>query len=626
MSVPLASEARWQRGRAGALLMAAGLAALALYLLSPALTSVHVEGFTAQIKLGAIAANAGLIDRANLTFPLHAEYFYVTRLGVVFLLQALMWVSGIKGDAVFVALTLLSFVLFTICTLAIARRYSKVGLLAAGAALLLTPGLPELAFHFHDNIVSAAFGLLSIVLLAPRRDAADGPGRGSVVRALLSGASIGLAILARTDAVLLLPVLAGFAWLDARRWPELILPGALVSAGILAAFAVSYLLSGATVLQAVQVAQFFDSLNVGHRRTLVLASAFILFFGLPMIALLPVSMAQSLRESTVKQALVLVALPLLLLAYMALHAAEPRQFYPLLAPFIAIHGGRGLERFRGALASRQGLLFWAAAAWVAVTAVVWLAPPVFVPVWEGPRAVVGRIWSPPLWFRWQDAIAATLDDVDGLVGTVDRLPRAAVITAQSNTEHYVRLRLWERGYQPLRAYETVPGCTGGFEAWRRDGHEVILVRTENPHLMVHQRPDYTTALQLQRAFACPALFDATPAYVSDQGPHPDDDEIMAYLYAARPELAPATVSFGWPAGAVREVDRRLGRFRDRFKFVTYLNRTAPLTPEQLAGLSRVADRVVATRGDDTHGPAPSYDEFVAAFRRKFWRAGEPDGR
>lgn len=623
MSMPLASEAGWQRHRTGSLLMAAGLAALVLYLLSPALTAVHVEGFTAQIQLGAIAANAGLIDRANLVFPLQFEYFYLTKLGVVLLLQAMMRISGSTGDGVFRVLTALSFVLFVISTLAISRRHSRAGLLASGAALLLTPGLAELAFYFNDNVVSAASGMLGIALL-PRPGGTAAGSRRRVARGLLSGAALGFAIVCRTDAVLLLPVLAGFAWLEARRWPELILPGALVSAGILAAFAASYAISDTTVLQALQVARFFDGLHGGLRSKRTLAPAFFLFFGLPMLALLPISVAQGWREGTVKQALVLIVLPLLLLAYMVLHALETRQFYPLLAPFIAIHGGRGLQRLRGALATRRGPAFWAAAAWVAGTAFVWLAPPVLVPVKEGPRAVAGRMWSPLLWFQWQASVEANLDDIAALVDAADRLPRVAVIATEFSPDYYLRLRLWERGYRAVRAEEAVPGCVGGFEAWRRDGHELVLVRTENPHLMIRQPLDYLAALQLQRAFACPALFEATPTYVSDQGFHARDDEIMAFLVAMRPELTPTAITFGWPRDAARDVRRALSRLPIGHE--ASLNHTAPLTAEQLAGLSRVADRVVASRADIAHGPAPDYDQFVAAFGRKFLPAREPDGR
>lgn len=439
-------------------LMAAGLILVA-YLLSPAITAVQVEGFTAQLQLGAIAANAGLIDRANLLYPLHAEHFYLTRLGVALLLQALMTVLGSTGDHIFSLLGAVSFVSLTTLTLMVARRHSRVGLLPAGLALLLTPGFTELPFYLNDNVTSAAFGMLGLVLMPPLDDAGSRPRW--FARGLLAGGSLGFAIVCRSDAVLLLPVVAGFAWLEARRWHDLVLPGVVVSVGILCLFAASYLVSGSTVLQALQSARFFDGLHVGFRNRMVFASVFVLFFGLPMLALLPVSLVQGWREGTLKQALVLVVLPLSLLAFIVQHSLETRQFYPLLAPFIAVHGGRGLERVGAALVNRRGWSFPVAVAWVAGTAFVWLAPPVFVPLKDGPRAVFGRVWSPPLWFQWQSVIRATLDRAATLVDAADQAPRIAVITTFANSDHYLRLRLWQRGYRPLHAQDARPGCSGG---------------------------------------------------------------------------------------------------------------------------------------------------------------------
>lgn len=139
-----------------------------LYFLSPLLTSMHVENFTAQIEIGAIAANARQLDQANPLYPPHTEFFYLTRIGVVFLLQALMRVVG-NGDVAFRILTAASFLLFAGTTLAVARRHVQAGLPVLVVALLLTPGLAELGFYFNDNVVSASLGMLGLLLL-PQAD------------------------------------------------------------------------------------------------------------------------------------------------------------------------------------------------------------------------------------------------------------------------------------------------------------------------------------------------------------------------------------------------------------------------------------------------------------------------
>ncbi|MGI9091325.1 MAG: ArnT family glycosyltransferase [Gemmatimonadaceae bacterium] len=534
----------------GGRLPQAAFAVLGIYLLSPALTSVHVEGFTAQIQIGAIAANAGLLNRANLLYPLHAEYFYLTREGVVFLLQPLMAAFGTTGDIVFRVMTGLSFALFVGSTVVIARRQARVGLLAVCAALLMTPGIAELPFYFNDNVVSVAFGMLGIALL-PAIPGLPGVGnvttasRVWILRAVLAGASLGLAIMARPDAVLLLPVVAGFGWLDAKSWRALVLLGAVVTAAILAVFVASYFASGTTLIQAVQIGRYFDHLQSLFRHDSAAVLVFILFFGLPNLALLPIGAFQELHANNLKRILVLVVLPIVLLAYMVPNAMETRQFYPILAPFIAIHGARGLEWLGSALTSGQRARVWKGAILAAGIALVWVAPPVYVPVRDGPRAVVGRLWSPILWFQWQRAVTATLDDVAALVDRADHVPRLVVVTTHFNADHYLRLRLWQRGYRPLRAQEAVPGCVGGFEVWRKGTHELDQVRTENPHFMFRPH-EYLEALEIQRAFQCSSIFQDAPVYVSGVGRDPGGNDVMASLSATRPDLASTTVAFGWP--------------------------------------------------------------------------------
>jgi len=134
-------------------------------MLSPALTATHVEGFTALIQLDAIAAQLGLLDRADLLYPVQTEYFYGTRQGVVLLLRGLMYLTGTDSDALFRVLTLLCFAVFLGSTAVVARRHSSLGWPAILGSLLLVPGLFELGFYFSDGVVSVAFGMLGFALL-----------------------------------------------------------------------------------------------------------------------------------------------------------------------------------------------------------------------------------------------------------------------------------------------------------------------------------------------------------------------------------------------------------------------------------------------------------------------------
>ncbi len=575
----------------------------ALYLLSPLLTSVHVESFTAQIEIGAIAANAKQLDHANLLYPLHAEFFYLTRLGVVFLLQALMRIVG-TGDVAF-------------RILAVARRHAPASLPALAAALLLTPGLIDLGFFFNDNVVSAAFGMLGLLLLPDGRT--GGSRLAWSARGALAGIALGSAVIARPDALLLLPVAAGLGWLDESRLARLAMLGVLVGAGVLAAFAASYAMSGATVIEALQVGRYFDSIQAQFRHYSSMSAVFLLFFGLPNLVLLPLGAWQVLRGAELRRSLVLVGLPLLLLAYMGRSATQTRHFYPLLAPFVVMHGARGLAWIGAALATDGMRRRWAAL-WLAGTAAVWLAPPVLAPVADGPRAVVGQVWSPLLWFRWQALVGRTLQSATELAELPDPIHRIVVVTTSFDPDHFLRLRLWQHGWQPSPAAAAWPGCSGGFEAWRRGGQELDLVRTENPHLSAREPGAYVEALQIHQAFRCPGLFQDVATYAFDIGPHYFDSDIMRLLYRDSPSLAPTAESFGWPGPVAHRIAAHLTPWTfGGFPQVTYLGHVAPLTSGEVGEMSQAAGQIVAAyRGRD--GPAlPDYDHFMAAFGPGVWR-------
>jgi len=356
-------------------------------------------------------------------YPPYAEFFYLTRIGVVFLLQALMRVVG-NGDIAFRILTAASFLLFAGATLAVARRHVRASLPALVVALLLTPGLAELGFYFNDNVVSASLGMLGLLLL---------------------------------------PVAAGFSWLETGHWSRLVALGALVSAGILVVFAASYAASGATVIDALQIGRYFDNMQAKFRHYSVTTALLLLFFGLPNLMLLPLGAWQVLRGGDLKRVLVLVGL---LLAYMGRSATQARHFYPLLAPFVVMHGARGLTWIATALTAGRMQRRWAVL-WLAGTAAVWLALPVLVPVADGPRAVVGRLWSPLLWFRWQAAMGDTLEAAARLAEPSSQVHRIVVLTTNFDPDHFLRLRLWQHGWRPFPAAAAWPGCDGGFEAWRR---------------------------------------------------------------------------------------------------------------------------------------------------------------
>lgn len=128
---------------------------------------------------------------------------------------------------------------------------------------------------------------------------------------------------------------------------------------------------------------------------------------------------------------------------------------------------------------------------------------------------------------------------------------------------------------------------------------------------------YQAAIQIQRAFACPSLFDGVATYVIGQNFEPSEDRVLTYLHDVHPELSPTPVAFGWPSTAVAVFHRVLNKVLPlgKLNYTEDVNRVALLTAEQLAGLSRIVDQVTASHA----GQAPGYDELMASFRRRFWR-------
>ena len=587
---------------------------VALYLLLPLLTSVHVEGFTAQIQIGAVAANAGRLHDANLLYPLHAEFFFLTRTGVVLLLRFLMWIVG-TGDVAFRILVILSFALFTVTTLAIARRHSGHRIPVLAAAFLLIPGLAELGFYFNDNVVSAALGMLGLFLL-PRPQDTAAIGRG--LRAGLAGMALGLAIVSRPDALLLLPVAAGLVWMETTSLKRLVETGLLIGIGMLVAFWFCYVASGVTVLEAIQIGRYFDAIQASYRRYSTSVLMFLLFFGLPGLVLSPLGAWQFLRGATTRQKLVLLVLPAILLAFTVRSATETRHIYPLLAPFVVIHGAHGLA-WVGAALKGGGAGRRVAAAWLGVLALVWLAPPILVPVSDGPRPIIGRIWSPLLWLRWQSAMNATLDTAGALAATTAR--RSVVLTTSFNPDHFMRLRLWQAGWQPRTPAAAWPGCSGGFETWGRGQQELDHIRTENPQLMAREPADYVEAVQVQRAFGCSGLVAGATLTVFDLAPHYFDSVIMRYLYEQVPGLRPRAVSFGWPPSLASAILAHLTPWqRGIVPHDTPIGQVAEVTPAQAATVSQLADDVVRTETASQASLAHGYDGLMATFRRGAWRS------
>lgn len=602
---------------------------LAAWLVWPLFFATHPEGFTAQIQNAAAAADAGMIERSNLLYPQHAEYFYLTRLGVIYLLQGLMRIAGTTGDLVWKILTFASYLVFVATTLRIAKRWSGLGYWWGAAAFLLTPGYTELGFYYNDNVVSSALGLLAIVLL-PRRSEADGVPLADLLRAGVAGCALAAAILCRTDAVLLCPFVIGLAYLDERRWRPLLRVLVAVAIGGIVVLLASWAYSGASFVQTLHEALVFDHMHVFPRARSYYFVLLLFTLGAPTLILLPLGARRTWLAAgadRVPRGLVLIALPTLLLLYFIPTAQEVRHFYPLIAPFVVMLAGRGLR----ALLETPGPVLRRARPWLIGGALVlWSMPPILVAVKDGPRLVFGRFWSPLVWRDYQRDVDWNLASTEGIVEQADRVPTTTVITIQYDSDHYLQRALWQHGYLPHAAEEFYPDCHGGFEVWRqpdargRPGRQVLHARTENAY--VNQRPlSYTEAIQLQRSFACPVVLTDTPVVVSTLY---FVNEAWCWLLDVEPGAPSEHVSYGLRLRAIERFGLWLAGPNRLWFTPSYVwrNRTVTLTRPEIARIRHEADLVVENHLMDVPPPVRSYEGVMGLFvARVAWPRSE-DGR
>jgi hypothetical protein len=522
--------------------------AFAAYLLSPALTAVHVEGFSGQIQSLSIALAGDGIASHDPYLPLITEFIFLTRSGVVDLLALLHLTLGIDGDRAFRILTIASLATLIAASVAFARSRGAVRIAAAFAAVILTPGLIETGFFFNDNIVSAAFACLALALLTPAA---------AIWRYVLSGALAGAAVLCRLDAVFTLPFLAGIVLIELQPWPRAARRVAALAGGFLFMVVVSAAVNRITIFDSFSMGAYFNHIESrGHELRMSLL-ALLYFFGPITPLLLTIGIVRTgqvgINTRHWLHAACFVVYPLLLTAFALKTGREVRYLYPLLAPVIALHGGRGIEwildQLRKPAGQRPVLPLLAL---FGVMAITFFVPPSAVVVTDGPRALLGRFWAPVVWRRWQHGVDQSMAQLAGFVDELDREPVTLVLTSHWNDEFYLRLRLSERGYTNATAAESFPGCDG-FSVHTRSQHRVFHLRLHNEYYLVPYSNTTYGALAITRALECPALKGVTGAWVTTFGSKGDktiDPVLLGFGYERFRQPLEVPLATDWLRGLV----------------------------------------------------------------------------
>ena len=484
--------------------------ALALWMMSPMLTSSYVEAYVARLQSMAILHHRGALAMDDQAYPISTELLYVTRLGMVWLLDGAMLLFHSTSLWVLRGITMASFALLAVSSAVFARRWARVPLWASLAAVVLTPGILSPGFFFADNLISASLTALALAMAG-----------GSVRfwRWFGIGAILAFAMLVRLDAVLAAPAVLAVLWLAVRggrgvgramlRGVAYALPGAAM------VFAASQWATGISLLTAYRVGHLFSIINnnpaiyqTGLPKTMALI--FFGFFGLIALPLIVLGAWRNWKLRGREWSLVMTLLPIVFYALVIPHANEIRDFCLMGAPFVVLQAGTGLEHLLRLAEGVAGPRRWGAWALLTAFALVFLAPP-YLSMRDGPRALTGWLYAPVFWRQWQGRTLGMIGEIRGLVDDVQPGQSVLVISSQFEPDRYLHLRLLQDGFQIQSA--GAGGCRS-LETFKRDGRTVVDLRTENPYGLIHGEHggEYVEALQIVDALGCVAPGSFTRAY------------------------------------------------------------------------------------------------------------------
>lgn len=499
----------------------AATAALAAWLISPMFFAQHVEGYAANLQAIAHMLNRGEFLSGDPMYPAVTEFHYYSRAALIGMLQITDRLFGSAGDWGFRILVILSFAILAGASIFIASRLGSVRPWAAGLALLLAPGVSEVAFHLNDNLPAAALAVtgLAVVVL-----------RDSRLTYAISGALAAASVLCRLDSILLAPAVAAYAWVQHPQWRSLAVRALSALAGFTAVLLAAAFILKATPADAFLVARHFFPGSA----YLTTAIMLFLFIGAPGTLLLAVGLVGELRRESltpnrIGRFVLLYVHPALILAAALRLSTETRYIYPLLTPYIALHAGRGLEMLVFGIHGRYRRA--SLAALIALILFVVLPPPL-IAVRDGPRSPVGRLWMPAFWWRWELTMANSLERVDALVAHAEKTPRLLLLGSHFNEDFFLKQRFLSAGYQIDPATAVFPACEG-FIVYSKGPSIVAHLRTERQYWQVRTSKTRFRALLMDRSLSCPALRSFDHAFLVLWG---DDKRVASFADTIDPGL------------------------------------------------------------------------------------------
>lgn len=593
-----------------------------LWLMSPMLFSPELEGYTAHLSSLALNHGPDAIGRVFPDLYGQGEYLYDTRIGVIAILRLLGELSGNFGPESFHALMIASFAVFALATIAIVRRFVPVDGFTAFLALMLVPGAVDTAFFFNDNLTSAAFALGGLALVC---------WRDTVLAYAVAGLLLGYAVMCRTDAIFVAPMLAGVCWIARGMGMDLVRRGAASIAGLLVTLALFDLLTGVNVFDAIRIAAQYRPgyAGAGALHWMLLVA----LLGLPGAVFLVIGALLNLRAwqsgpQSMRRAALFIWYPLAVTIGIAIPtSAEVRHLYPLIVPLIVAHIaaalawlGTTLRRARGKERRAPMLLVLAVAACMALPPWVTARPlslDAGYAVHDGPRSFyAGRLWMPLLWYRWQMAQSRSYDGARAFAAELDRPGLTTVMTTNYSDSGYLTLALFERGFRTEPVGTVFPGCDrSAVMAFRHGDSTVALIRTENQYGRMRLHPYRASAFLTDIALSCPPVREAGRIYLTAMGTTGTIDtgpvklnwvsnaipDLIPDPYRLSDDLSPFAVNLLSDPFVARPASERI-----RHDWVVRVWQVWPLSPAELAEIHRAAS-------DITREFSYSYDDMQRSY-------------
>ncbi len=472
------------------------LVAFGLWTLWPVLTSAHLEAFSAQLQSIAILMNRhgphGL-SLADQSYPITTEFLYMSRSGLVDLLQIAMRVTGSTGDWVFRLLMILSFCAFSWASIQVARRWSEESVPLLFLVFLLTPGLVEIGYFFSDNLPSAAFAMLALAGV-PKESESDS-------RWLAVGALMAFALLVRFDAVVMSVPLCVCLYIGKPHWKRCALRAGLMIAGTIFIMGLAHFATPYRLTESLKITKLFSTLHEWLEADSRLKVVSLGFFGYITPWLIGIGAISFIRRNNVWRAIWLVGLPIAFYAMFLPKAIEIRMFLLLGTPALLIHGAAGIRwMHRQWLDKGSSLLPKVVRPLSASILIFTMLGPVDIVIRDGPRTAIGRLWTPILWHEWQQNVDNGMAQLDSVVRQATPGNPLLAISSHYNADDDFRLRVLQAGFDMMEPDRAKVQYAGASEVFQMADQTIAHLRCPDPYLLLGQwykQPYfYSEALQI----------------------------------------------------------------------------------------------------------------------------------